>query len=423
VIAGDEGIRPQTLEAIAQAQAASVPLIVALSKSDKPNFNSENVYRQLSEQNLLPEAWGGQVITVNCSAVSGEGIKELLEMLAIQAEVLELKANPKSRARGTVIESQMHKGLGGVATILVQNGTLNIGDAVVFAQNYARVKTMHDEHGKVVTSAAPSTPVKITGLSGLPVAGSEFIVVKNEKEALEIAEKRSEGQRHASMQKTRRSGLEGFLEEKAQGGLRKTLNLILRADVQGSLEALKTSLLKIESKKVDLNILFMGVGEISESDVQLAHTSKAIIIGFHSQIESHAASLIKQLHVKIKLHDIIYHAVDDVRLLMKGLLDKTAREDDTGTAEVKTIFKASQLGVIAGCMVTEGTIKRSNHVRLIRNKEVIWKGPIASLKRIKEDVREVSKGYECGILLNNNNDIKAGDIVQAFEITYLEQEL
>jgi translation initiation factor IF-2 len=422
VIAGDEGMRTQTIEAIEQATAANVPILVALNKCDKPNFNAETVYRQLAEQKLLPETWGGQTITVNCSAVTKQGIKELLEMLALQAEVLELKANPNYRARGTVIESQMHKGLGAVATILVQNGTLRLGDALVFAQQFARVKTMHDEHGSELVEAGPSTPVKITGLSDLPVAGSEFIVVKSEKEAMEIAEKRSEGQQHALLQQAKR-GAESFLAEKANGVKKKTLNLILRADVQGSVEALKTSLLKIASKKIELNIISSGVGEISESDVQLAQASKATIVGFHTQIESHAESLIKELKVTVKLHDIIYHAVDDIRAVMLSMLDKIPQETDTGEAEVKAIFKASQLGIIAGCTVTDGIIKRSSYLRQVRDKKVIWKGPMHSLKRVKDDVREVSKGYECGIVLQNNNDVKVGDLLQAFEITYLEQEL
>lgn len=422
VVAGDEGIRAQTEEAIEQAKTAGVPILVAINKSDKPNFNAENIYRQLADRELLPEAWGGSTITVNCSAVTGNGIKELLEMLALQAEVLELRANPNTRARGSVIESQMHKGLGAVATVLVQNGTLRLGNSLVFTQQFARIKTMHDEHGKELTEAGPSTPVKITGLSDLPSAGSEFIVVKNEKEAMEIAEKRSEGQRHAQLHQVKR-GAESFLAEKAQGIKKKVLNLILRADVQGSAEALKNSLMKIASDKIDLNIISSAVGEISESDVQLASASKAIIIGFHTQVESHAESLIKALKVTVKLHDIIYHAVDDVRAVMKGMLDKIAQETDIGSAEVKATFKASQLGIIAGCMVLDGTIKRSSHVRQLRNEEVIWKGPIQSLKKVKEDVREISKGHECGIVLHNNNDIKVGDILQAFEITYLEQEL
>jgi translation initiation factor IF-2 len=422
VIAGDEGIRTQTLEAIEQARKALVPIVVALNKSDKPNFNAENIYRQLADQNLLPEAWGGTTITVNCSAFTGDGVKELLEMLALQAEILELKANPHTRARGTVIESEMHKGMGHVATLLVQNGTLRIGDSLVFAQHWARVKTMHDEYGKELSEAGPSTPVKITGLSGLPDAGSEFIGVKNEKEAQEVSRERTLDKKHALQQMPKRAALDAF-QKNEEKQAKKTLSLILRADVQGSLDALKNSLMKIETKKVELNIISADVGEISESDIQLAYASKAPIIGFHTQIESHADRLIKETKVVVKTHDIIYHAIDDVKALMLGLLDKIAQENDTGTALVKATFKASQLGVIAGCQVTEGSIKRSNHIRQIRNQEVIWKGAISSLRKVKEDAREVSKGHECGIVLQNQNDVREGDILQAYEVTYLQQEL
>ncbi|MFI5335059.1 MAG: translation initiation factor IF-2, partial [Chlamydiales bacterium] len=423
VIAGDEGIRTQTLEALQQAQKASVPIVVAINKSDKPNFNAENVYRQLADHNLLPEAWGGSTITVNCSALTGAGIKELLEMLALQAEILELKANPHMRARGTVIESEMHKGMGPVATLLVQNGTLHIGDAIVFDQPWARVKTMHDEFGKEMTEAGPSSPVKITGLSGLPEAGSEFIAVKDEKEARDVSYERTLDKKHALQQPSKRTSLEALLKQNGETVVKKTLNLILRADVQGSLDALKNSIMKIVSNKVDVNIISAGVGEISESDVELAAASKAPIIGFHTKIGSNADQLIKETKVVVRTHDIIYHAIDDIKALMLALLDKIAQENDTGRAVVKAIFKASQLGIIAGCMVEEGTIKRNNHIRIVRNKEVIWKGAISSLRRVKEDVREVSKGFECGIVLQNFAEVKEGDLLQAYEITYLQQEL
>ena len=422
VVAGDEGLRAQTMEAIEQARTASVPIVVAINKSDKPNFNSENVYRQLSEVNLLPEAWGGQTITINCSAVTGDGIKELLEMLALQAEILELRANPNARARGTVIESEMHKGLGAVTTVLVQNGTLHIGDAIVFASHWGRVKTMQNEFNKPLTIAGPSSPVKLTGLSGLPEAGSDFIVVKDEKEASEVSEERLLKKKHTALQ-AKRSGLENLLAQTMQKQEKKVLTLILRADVQGSLEALKHSLEKIASAKAEINVISAAVGEISESDIQLAYASKGTLIGFHTQVESHAESLIKQLKVKVRLHDIIYHAVDDVKELMVGLLDKIAQEHDTGEAEVKAIFKSSQLGNIAGCQVSEGTIRRASHIRVVRNKEVIWKGPVASVKRVKEDVREVSKGQECGILLQGFTDFKEGDILQAYDVTYYTPEL
>jgi translation initiation factor IF-2 len=422
VIAGDEGIKAQTIEAIKQAQEAQVPLVVAINKCDKPGFDPDSIYRQLADQNLLPEVWGGSVITVNCSALTGQGIKELLEMLALQAEILELKADPSVRARGTVIESEMHKGMGSVATILVQNGTLKIGDALVFGQLYARVKTMHDEFGKELLEAGPSTPVKITGLSGVPIAGSDFIVVKNEKEAKEISEKR-QGQKTILAQQAKRGSLENFLQSKAESGAKKSLNLIIKADVQGSLEALKTSLRKLPSQKVEMNFIVEGIGEISESDIQYASTSKATILGFHTRIESHAESLIKQLKVNVRLHNIIYHAVDDVRDLMLALLDKIPQENDLGKALVKTVFKSSQLGNIAGCIISEGLVRRNCHARLIRDKEVLWTGPIASLKRVKEDVKEVSKGYECGITLQGFSDFKENDIIQAYEIIYLQQEL
>lgn len=424
VVAGDEGLRQQTIEAIQHARAANVIIVVAINKSDKPNFNPENVYRQLAEQDLLPEAWGGQTITVNCSAVTGQGIPELLEMLALQAEVLELRANPEMRARGTVLESEMHKGLGAVATILVQNGTLKRGDALVFGLLWGRVKTMHDEYGRELQEAGPSTPIEITGLSGLPEAGQEFIVVKNEKEAREIAEARSEGARQTSflLQQKKKVSMENMLQQASATG-KKTLNLVLRADVQGSLEALKVALLKIESDKADLNIIFTGVGEVSESDVQLAAASKAVILGFHTQIEGHAEPLVKQLGVQVRLHNIIYHAIDDIKVLMAGLLEKIAQETEKGKAIVKATFKSSHAGVIAGCQVSEGSIHRNNYVRLKRGQEIVWKGTISSLKRVKEDVREVQKGLECGILLNNFNDVREGDIIEAYDVTYITQEL
>lgn len=424
VIAGDEGLRQQTIEAIQHARAANVIIVVAINKSDKPNFDQENVYRQLSEQELLPEAWGGQTITVNCSAVTGQGIPELLEMLALQAEILELKANPTMRARGTVLESEMHKGMGSVATILVQNGTLRRGDSLVFGELFGRVKTMHDEYGKELQEAGPSTPVEITGLSGLPKAGQEFIVVKNEKEAREIAEARFKGAHQTNLlqQQKKKVSMENILQQ-ASAVSKKILNVVIRADVQGSLEALKVALLKIESDKADLNIIFAGVGEVSESDVQLAAASKAVIIGFHTQIEGHAEPLVKQLGVQVRLHNIIYHAIDDVKVLMAGLLEKLAQETEKGKALVKATFKSSHAGIIAGCQVIEGTIHRNNHVRIRRGQEVIWKGTISSLKRVKEDVREVTKGLECGIILNNYSDMLENDVIEAYEVTYITQEL
>jgi len=422
VIAGDEGIKAQTEEAIRQAREAQVPILVALNKCDKPNFDAQKVYRELADRDLLPEPWGGTTITVNCSAASGQGITELLEMIALQAEILELRANEEARARGTVLESEMHKGLGAVATVLVQNGTLRKGDAIVFGHFSGRIKTMQDDHGKNIEEAGPSTPVKITGLSELALAGHEFIVVKSEKEARELAAARAEGIQRDLQSKPKLGSMEKMMAKK-ESGEKKILALILRADVQGSLEALKNSLLKIHSDKVRIEIVNADIGEISESDIALAAASKATIVGFHTSIESHADELIKQKNVPVYTQDVIYHLIDEVKNRMRMLLDKLEKETDTGEAVVKAVFKSSQLGLIAGCQVTEGTIKRQHLMRQIRGKDVIWKGKIASLKRLKEDVKEVQKGFECGILLEGNSDYKEGDILQAYEITYLEQDL
>lgn len=422
VVAGDEGIRQQTIEAMNHAKSANVTIVVAINKSDKPGFNPDNVYRQLAEHELLPEAWGGQTLTVNCSAATGAGIKDLLETLALQAEVLELKANPNVRARGTVLESEMHKGLGTVATILVQNGTIRPGDSLVFEQLWGRVKTMRDEFGRDLTEAGPSTPVLITGLSGLPDAGQEFIVVKNEREAREISDARQQGFKQSMLQQKKVLTVENLLQE-ATPNTKKVLNLVIKADVQGSLEALKIALQKIESQKAEVNIIYAGVGEITESDIQRAATSKGVVLGFHTKVESHADALIKQLKVPVKQHDIIYHAIDDVKAIMTSLLDKIAIETDKGKAEVKALFKSSHAGTIAGCSVIDGTIQRNNHVRIIRDGAVIGTTQIASLRRVKEDAKEVSKGMECGIVLSKFTDIKEGDILQAYEITYITQEL
>lgn len=421
VIAGDEGIREQTKEAILHAKQAGVTIVVAINKCDKPNFNAEFVYRELSEVDLLPEAWGGSVITVNTSAVTKQGISDLLEMLALQAEVLELKANPTSRARGVVLESEMHKGMGAVATILIQNGTLRFGDALVFERHFGRVKTMQDDLGQKLMEAGPSTPVEITGLSGNPSAGDPFIVVKSEKEARSIVEARAVGLEQRALMQKKPASLESLMQK--SGPVKKILKLVLRADVQGSLEALKSSIQRIHSEKAQAEIISVGVGEISESDVQLAQASHAVIIGFHTAVESHAESLIKEHGVTVKLYDVIYHAIDEVKALMTALLDRIAEEKITGSATVQATFKASQLGIIAGCMVTEGTIHRTHSIKLYRKNELIWQGKIASLKRNKEDVKEVKKGLECGILLNGFNGVQEGDTLQAFEIIYLTQTL
>lgn len=419
VVAGDEGMREQTVEALNQAKQAKVPIVVAINKSDKPNFDPDKVFRQLADHELLPEVWGGTTITVNCSALTGKGLPELLDMLALQSEILELKANTQTRARGTILESEMHKGYGAVATILVQNGTLHVGDAIVFGAHYGRIKSMHDEYGKIVTEAGPSYAIKITGLSDLAEAGDDFIVVKNEKEAKELAHDRQEKITRKQLQLSKRGSLEQMNEQQKK----KIFNLMIRADVQGSLEAMKTALNKIQSDKIILNIISSEVGEISESDIRLAAASKAVILGFHTRVESHAEPLIKELKIPVKIHDVIYHAIDDIKQLMIDTLDKVAKENDIGKATIKAVFKSSQLGNIAGCGVLDGIIKRSSYLRVVRNDEVIFKGKIGSLKRGKEDVKEVQKGQECGIVLEKFSDYAVGDILEAYDITYLTQEL
>jgi translation initiation factor IF-2 len=423
VIAGDDGIKEQTVEALRQAKESKATIIVAINKCDKANFDKERVFRQLADHDLLPEAWGGRTITISCSALTNEGVKDLLEMIALQSEVLELKANPNARARGTVIESEMSKGIGVVATVLVQNGTLRPGDCLVFGSTWARIKAMRDDLDHEVMQAGPSTPVRISGLSGLPDAGEEFIVLKSEKEARDIAESRHEGLRQIAFQTKRRVSLENMMEKASTVGTKKILTLVLRADVQGSLEALKTALMKIESNKVDVNIIYGGVGEVSESDIQLASASKATIIGFHTSIEAHAEPMVKGLGISVRLHDIIYHAQDDVRELMRNTLDKIAEQQEQGKAEVKAVFKSSQLGLIAGCIVIDGSLSRNCKIRVRRGTEVLWTGGMMSLKRFKDDVKEVSKGTECGIVLQGFSGYQEGDVLEGYEVVYHEQDL
>ncbi|SPN73461.1 Translation initiation factor IF-2,translation initiation factor IF-2,EMAP domain,translation initiation factor IF-2,Elongation factor Tu GTP binding domain [Chlamydia serpentis] len=417
VVAGDEGIKEQTIEAIEHAKAANIAIVVAINKCDKPNFNSETVYRQLAEINLLPEAWGGTTVTINTSAKTGEGLPELLEMLALQAEILELKADPLARARGLVIESELHKGLGPVATILIQNGSLRLGEALVFNDCYGKVKTMHNEHNQLMQEAGPSVPVLITGLSDIPKAGDPFFVVKNEKTAKDIIQARSVGQQRFALQQKKRPNFDSMLQNK------KTLKLMVKADVQGSIEALVSSISKIKSEKVDVEVLTSSVGEISESDIRLAAASKAVILGFHTGIESHAEPLIKSLGVQIELFSVIYHAIDAIKEIMTSLLDPIAEEKDEGSAEIKEIFKSSQVGSIYGCIVTEGIMTRNHKVRVLRNKEILWKGTLSSLKRVKEDVKEVRKGLECGILLEGYQQAQVGDVLQCYEVIYHPQKL
>lgn len=419
VVAGDEGIKEQTLEAIFHARNSGIAIVVAINKSDKVGYDLEKIYRQLADNDLLPEAWGGSICTVSTSAKTGDGLNNLLETLSLQSEILELKANPDIRARGIVIESELHKGFGYIATVLVQNGTLKLGDALVLNEISGRVKTMHNENNQSLQEAGPSTPILITGLSGIPKAGDPFVVVKNEKEARAIVEARIAGQQRYALQKQRKTSFETMLQNK------KTLRLIVKADVQGSVEALINSISKITSNKVSAEIVSAGIGEVSESDIRLANASKAIIIGLHTRIESHAESLLKSYGVKVFLHTIIYHAIDEVTNLMQSILDPIAEEKDLGTAEIKAIFKSSHLGTICGCIVNDGIVSRNAKAKLVRDGEVIWKGGIASLKKLKEDVREVKKGIECGILLDPKgaNQAAIGNLICCYEIVYHPQTL
>lgn len=423
VIAGDEGIMPQTDEAIKQAQDANVPIIVAVNKADKPGFNPDNVLRQLSDRNILAEAWGGETITVNCSATTGQGIEELLEMLALQSEILELLANPSARARGTVLESEIQKGMGNVATLLIQNGTLKRGDAILFEHEYGRVKTMKDERGRHLTKALPSIAVEVTGISGSPAAGCEFIVVKSEKEARKLAEERLAGQKREHLRKPQSTNLEAFFLEHVEKKEIKVLPVILKADVKGSLEAIETMLLKIPSNKARVNIISSGIGTISESDVEWANASNAVILGFHTKMEPSAEEYAKRQGIKVFMHEVIYHLIDEVKDEMTKLLDKVRQENEVGTAEVRMIFKSSSHGAIAGCQITDGVFKRTHIAKVFRNGNKIWEGDIASLKRHQDDVKEVLKGFECGILLSGFKDLQAGDLIRSYEVTYLKQTL
>ena len=422
VVAGDEGFKVQTEEAIRIAKEAKLPMIFAINKMDKEGFDPEKVYRQMADRELLPEAWGGEIPTVNCSALNGQGISELSELLALQSEILELKANPESRARGTVLESQIIKGLGPSATLLIQNGTLRISDAIVFGEAYARVKTIQDEHGRQLKSAGPSHAVRVTGLSDVPSSGSDFIVVKSEKEARKITEQREAESRKNRLRK-QSFNLGSMLQANAARQEKKIFNVIIKADVQGSLEAIKDSLLKIPTQKVLIQFVSEGLGMITLTDAELAMTSNAVIFGFHTKTDKTIESFIRTHKISIHHHDVIYHLVDDAKELMTQLLDKLRIENEMAEIEVRATFKASNLGVIAGCMVTSGTAKRSHIAKVYRGTELVFDGEIQSLKRVKEDVKEVQKGLECGVLLKGFNDIQVGDVIKTFEVQYIQQEL
>jgi len=421
VVAANEGVMPQTQEAINHARAANVPIIVAINKIDLPDANLDNVKQRLTQVGLVPEDYGGDTITVPVSARTGEGIDKLLEMILLQADVMELKANPTRAARGTIIESQLDRGRGPVATVLIQEGTLHQGDPFVSGTSYGRVRAMQNHFGQRLTEAGPSTPVEIFGLSTVPEPGTVFTAVVEESKARQVAEYRRSKQREGELAKTSRISLEDLSQRMAAGEV-KELKVILKGDVQGSVEALADALARLSTEEVKLEVIHASAGAISETDVTLASASKAIIIGFNIRPEPKAANLAEKEGVEIRLYTIIYEAINDMREAMEGLLAPTYREKALGRAEVRKIFNVPG-ATVAGCMVVEGKIVRSARARLVRDGRPVWEGKLATLKRFKDDAREVAQGYECGIALENFNDVKPDDIIEAFEMEAILRKL
>ena len=421
VVAADDGVMPQTKEAIHHAKAAGVPIVVAITKVDKPDANPDRVKQELVGEEVVPEEYGGDSPFVPVSAKTGQGIDELLEQVLLQAEVLELKAPKDAMAKGLVIEAKLDKGRGPVATVLVQSGTLKRGDVVLAGSSYGRVRAMLDENGKNVNEAGPSIPVEIQGLSDVPQAGQEFMVLSDERRAREIATFRQGKYRDVKLAKQQAAKLENMFDN--LGGDVQTLALIVKADVQGSQEALTQSLLKLSTPEVKVQIVHAAVGGISESDVNLAIASKAVIIGFNTRADANARKLAEHNGVDIRYYNIIYDAVDEVKAAMSGLLAPEQREEVIGNAEIRTVFVASKIGTVAGCMVTSGMVTRNSRFRLLRDNVVIYTGEIESLKRMKDDVREVKEGFECGIKLKNYNDIREGDQLEFFEIKEVARAL
>ena len=422
VVAADDGVMDQTREAIDHARAAGVPVVVAINKIDKPEANPERVKTELAELGLVPEEWGGETLYAEISAKKKIGIRDLLDLVLLQAEMLELKAAPNRPARGRIIESRLDKGRGPVATIIVQEGTLHEGDPFVAGTTYGRVRAMLDEHGRRLKQAGPSTPVEVLGFSEVPQAGDDFIVMPDEQKARKVAEYRARKQREAEVAREAKMSLEKLFEKLREGEI-KELKVILKADVQGTLEALADSLRKLSTEEVRVNIIRTGIGAVSESDVMLASASEAIIIGFNVRPTTKAKTLAQQEKVEIRFYDVIYKVIEDVKKAMAGLLEPEYEERIMGVAEVRATFKVPKVGVVAGCYVKEGKIERGAKVRLLRDNVVIYTGKIASLKRFKEDVKEVVAGYECGVGLENFHDIKVGDLLEAFEVVEIKREL
>ena len=417
VVAADDGVMPQTIEAINHAKAADVPIIVAVNKMDKPQANPDRVMNELVEYGLISEEWGGDTIFVPISALKGEGIDELLENILLVTEMQELKANPNRLALGTVIEAKLDKGRGAVATLLVQNGTLNVGDPLVVGNTYGRVRAMINDRSKNIHTAKPSTPVEITGLQDVPNAGDRFVVFGDEKTARQIGEKRQQQYIETTRQANSAVSLDTLFEQMKQGEM-KDLNIIIKADVQGSVEALAMSLAKIDVEGVNVRIIHTGVGAINESDITLAVASSAVVIGFNVRPDNNAKQMAATEQVDIRLHSIIYKVIEEIEAAMTGLLDPEFVEKVIGLAEVRQVYKVSKIGTIAGAYVTEGKVSRDGKVRVIRDSVVIYEGEIDTLRRFRDDVKEVQSGYECGMTVENFNDIKEGDV---FEVYIMEE--
>ncbi|MCX7991363.1 MAG: translation initiation factor IF-2 [Proteobacteria bacterium] len=422
VVAADEGPMPQTIEALNHAKAANVPIIVAINKIDKPGANPERVKNMLAEKGLIPEEWGGNTVYAEVSAKKRIGIEELLDLILIQAEVMELKANPDRLAKGVIVESKLDKGRGPVATVLIQEGTLKIGDPFIVGTLYGKVRSLFNDKGKKIDKAGPATPVEVLGLPGVPEAGDEFIVVSDERKARQIATLREQKQKEIEMVKKAKLSLEDIYEKIQQGEIQE-LNIVLKGDVQGSVEAISEALNKISASNVKVNIIHAGVGSVNESDVMLAEASKAIIIGFNVKVDQKASLIAEKNNIDIKIYNIIYELIDNIKLALEGLLKPIIKEVLVGKAEVRQTFSISRIGTIAGCFVLEGKVSRNNIVKVVRDKNIVFEGRLSSLKRFKDDVKEVLQGFECGISIEGFNDIKVGDILEFYETQQIAVKL
>lgn len=421
VVAADDGIMPQTKEAINHCKAAGVPMIVAINKIDRPGANIDRVKQELTEHELVAEDWGGDTICVPVSAKTGENLEQLLEMVLLTSEMAELKADPKRKAKGTVIEAKLDKGRGAVATLLIQNGTLHVGDSILVGSTYGRIRAMFDDKGKAIKSAGPSIPVEILGLSEVPSAGDRFTVIKDEKTARSMAETRKQKLKDESFHSANRVSLEDLYNQ-IQEGTVKELGIIVKADVQGSVQAIKQSLEKLSTDDVKVRVIHGGVGAITETDVILATASNALLIGFNVRPDTNATVVADKEGVEIKSYRIIYDAIEDVKSAMIGMLDPEYKEVVNGKAEVRMVYKISSVGTIAGCYVLDGKILRNSEVRVIREGIVIFESTLASLKRFKDDAKEVNSGYECGLSVEKFNDIKEGDIIESFSMQAIERK-